>query len=119
MKRIVVIAGAIVLITEALLFVFPFHVGNGFSSAFVDQSTGVPSPARVIFIGVDTLRADHLSSYGYFRNTSPELDRFAAEDAIFFERAHASASWTLPSMTSVFTSTYPPRHRVETKDVRL
>lgn len=83
------------------------------------QFSQIPRPARVILIGIDTLRADHLSGYGYSRRTSPELERFAEQDAILFERAHSSASWTLPSMTSVFTSTYPPRHGVESKDFRL
>lgn len=63
------------------------------------------SPQNVIFIFVDTLRADHLGSYGYPRDTSPQLDRLAAEGVVF-ENAISQASWTLPSFMSLFTSHY-------------
>src|SRR5262245_23865876 len=57
-------------------------------------------PARaLVWISQDTVRADHLGAYRYARATSPAFDRFASE-AILFERAHAPASWTLPSLAS-------------------
>jgi arylsulfatase A-like enzyme len=79
----------------------------------------VNPPARVILIGVDTLRADRLSSFGYERETSPNLDRLAEEEGVRFVRAYASSSWTLPSMTSLFTSLHPPQHLVEDRGTRL
>src|ERR1700693_2199311 len=57
------------------------------------------SPAarpNVLVVVIDTLRADHVSAYGYPRATTPTLDRLAREGALF-ERAFASTSWTLPS----------------------
>ncbi len=63
--------------------------------------------APVLFITIDTVRADHLSLYGYARPTSPFLVELAA-DAVVFERAMAQSSWTLPSMLSLFTSLEPP-----------
>jgi len=66
-------------------------------------------PARglnVILITVDTLRADHLGVYGYRRNTSPHLDRFAKE-GILFRQAFAHAPSTNPSLSSLMTSHYP------------
>jgi len=60
---------------------------------------------NVLFILVDTLRADHLSSYGYYRNTSPNIDSFA-EDAILFENVRSQASCTHPSVPSILTSKY-------------
>ncbi len=57
---------------------------------------------NVILIVLDTLRADHLSAYGYERATSPNLDAFAAE-ATRYSRCIASGSWTLPSHASIFT----------------
>jgi arylsulfatase A-like enzyme len=71
-----------------------------------------PAPAvqrPVIVIAVDTLRADHLGLYGYERDTSPRLDALAAEGVVF-EHAFATASWTLPSMTSLLTGTWPGEH---------
>jgi arylsulfatase A-like enzyme len=58
---------------------------------------------------VDTLRADHLSLYGYERPTSPNLDQFA-RSAIVFEKVMAAAPWTLPSVASVMTGAYPSVH---------
>jgi arylsulfatase len=63
----------------------------------------------VILVSLDTLRADHLSAYGYPRETSPALDRLAAE-GILFENAVAPAPNTPPSHMSIFTSLYPTVH---------
>ena len=69
-----------------------------------------PSQPRIlIWISQDTARADHLSSFGYERPTTPYSTR-RAEDWVIFERAMAPASWTLPSMISQFTSLYPSFH---------
>jgi len=65
---------------------------------------------NVILISIDTLRADHLSSYGYYRPT-PHIDEFA-NDAVRFENAVSQAPWTTASHMSVFTSLYPTVHRV-------
>jgi arylsulfatase A-like enzyme len=64
------------------------------------------SPRRVFLITVDTLRADHLSVYGYPRATSPELDRLAAS-GVTFERAIAQWPKTGSSFASMFTGLYP------------
>jgi arylsulfatase A-like enzyme len=64
-----------------------------------------------VVITIDTLRADHLGCYGYFRPTSPNIDRLAA-DAVLFESAFAPAATTLPSHTSLFTGLSPLEHRV-------
>jgi len=58
---------------------------------------------NVILITLDTLRADHVGLYGYKRDTTPNLDRFA-EQSIVFERAFSQASSTLPSHQSLFQS---------------
>jgi len=61
----------------------------------------------VVFILVDTLRADHLSSYGYGRPTTPEIDRRLADRGVVFEQAHSQAPWTMPSIASIFSSRPP------------
>jgi arylsulfatase A-like enzyme len=76
------------------------------------SSCSKPKPAQhVIYILLDTLRADHLSSYGYSRPTSPVLDAFAKENTIF-EHAVTAAPWTPASMASMITGLYPTRHRM-------
>lgn len=64
---------------------------------------------NVIVILVDTLRADHLSLYGYERSTSPNLDKLA-EESLVFSRAISTASWTPPGTTSVLSGLYPTTH---------
>jgi choline-sulfatase len=70
-----------------------------------------PGPPNFLFILVDTLRSDHLSAYGYERETSPALSRLAAA-GVRFDRAYAAAPWTKPSVASMFTGQYPHRHGV-------
>ena len=70
---------------------------------------GLKAPLVVIYL-VDTLRADHTTPYGYARDTTPELAKFA-RDAVVFDAAIAQASWTKPSVASIFTSLLPGRHR--------
>jgi arylsulfatase A-like enzyme len=68
-----------------------------------------PGAPNILVIVVDTLRADHLSAYGYARETSPNLDRFASQ-GVLFENAISAASWTLPSHASLVTGRYPSEH---------
>ena len=63
---------------------------------------------NVLFILIDTLRADRLGSYGYGRPTSPALDRFASE-GVRFARNLSQSSWTKTSMASLWTGLYPAR----------
>jgi arylsulfatase A-like enzyme len=74
-----------------------------------------PTPARrpdLVLVVIDTLRADHLGSYGYARGQTPRLDGFAAAGTRFAS-AHAPTSWTLPSVASILTGRYPIEHGVE------
>ncbi len=65
-------------------------------------------PPRVVLVFIDTLRADHMSVYGYERQTSPGIDAWAAEGAVF-EQARSVAPWTLPSTRTMVTGTIPER----------
>lgn len=65
----------------------------------------------IIFIVLDTQRADRLGIYGHQRPTSPNLDRFAGEGTVF-EQAVSPAQWTIPSHASLFTGQYPTSHGV-------
>ena len=74
---------------------------------------GGPAPTApahsVILISIDTLRADHLGCYGYPKPTTPAIDVFR-RDAALFEQAIAHAPSTLPSHASMFTSLLPSHH---------
>ena len=66
----------------------------------------LPGPSNILLITIDTLRADHLSAYGYVRPTSPVIDSLAAE-GVRFDQAAVQWPKTGPSFASIFTSTYP------------
>ncbi|MGD0695615.1 MAG: sulfatase-like hydrolase/transferase [Terriglobia bacterium] len=70
------------------------------------DSAGTAGPAPVILISVDTLRADHLSCYGYSRLQTRHIDSLARAGTVFTE-VSTQAPITLPSHVSLFTSTYP------------
>ena len=74
-------------------------------------SENAKPPKGIILISLDTLRADHLGTYGYHRNTSPYIDAFAKESVVF-ENAVVQSPWTLPSHMSIMTSLYPSSHGV-------
>jgi len=81
-------------------------------------SENAKPPEGIILISLDTLRADHLGTYGYHRNTSPYIDAFAKESVVF-ENAVVQSPWTLPSHMSIMTSLYPSSHGVLEKNNRL
>ena len=77
----------------------------------------------IIFIVLDTQRADRLGAYGYLgrltgTSISPNLDAFA-EQSVLFEQAIAPAQWTIPSHASMFTGLYPTAHQVVQSDRSL
>ena len=64
----------------------------------------------VFLVVVDTLRADHLSAYGYSEPTSPTLERLASEGALL-EDVTAQCSWTKPSVVSLMSGRYITTYR--------
>jgi len=67
------------------------------------------APQYVFLIVIDTCRADHLSCYGYEHPTTPGIDLLAS-NAVRFSHAISQSPWTLPSVASLLTSTYPSIH---------
>ena len=68
---------------------------------------------NVVVVVIDTLRADHLPTYGYARNTAPFLAELASR-SVTFEAAQSASAWTAPATASIFTSLYPFQHGVTT-----
>jgi hypothetical protein len=61
-----------------------------------------PLPRTVLILMLDTMRADHVSAYGYKRSTTPALDGLA-RGSLVFSRAFSTSSWTLPAHVSLFS----------------
>jgi arylsulfatase A-like enzyme len=101
-------AGAIALLVVGVQGGFWLH--ERFAIASLPSATArVPN---VLLIVVDTLRANHLSSFGYTRRTSPNMDRIAKQ-GVLFENAFSTSSYTLPAHASLLTGLYPYAHGVE------
>ncbi len=92
-------------------------IGLQFKRISVDTPEGTAAEIRgiaerddvnVLFILIDTLRADRLHGYGYKRNTSPNIDALIAR-GIRFDRVEGQSSWTKASMASLWTGFYPQR----------
>lgn len=116
---------ALGLATACLLAFACDQAGHDVARAGARASHAKPQHARlrcdgcnVVLVSIDTLRADHLSTYGYGRTTSPTIDRFAGQSLVF-EHAFAQAPNTLPSHMSIFTGLYPSHHGVYGDKARL
>ena len=77
-----------------------------------DREAAAGRDLSVLLIVLDTVRADHLSVYGYDRDTTPNLKRLA-DRGVRFDHARAAASWTLPSHANMFTARWPTELGVE------
>src|SRR5262249_37306105 len=104
-----------VLLRRRLLVTFPglaavllglagFVIGGEWLAERREAGRPVPPghPPNVPLVTLDTVRADHLSLYGYNRPTSPVLESLA-RSGIRFNEARAAAPWTLPSHATMFT----------------
>jgi arylsulfatase A-like enzyme len=86
------------------------------SAALALTSCDSPKPEtrpNIVLIVVESLRADHLSFYGYDQDTTPFLSRLAPQGVVF-RRAVSTSSWAAPATASLMTSLYPIQHGVHT-----
>jgi arylsulfatase A-like enzyme len=77
----------------------------------VSDAADARRASDLFLITVDTLRADHMSLYGYSRETTPELDLFFSKGRVY-RRAYATSSYTSPSVVSILTGLWPFHHGV-------
>ena len=82
------------------------------AAAQLPRRAAAPEMPNVLLILLDTLRADHVSSYGYVRKTTPHIDAIAKQ-GVLFENAISQAPWTAASVASLFTGLYPSVHGLD------
>jgi len=97
----------------SLVFLF---VNLATGMLYLRNVIGLHRQPNVIYIMVDTLRADHMGCYGYRRNTSPNIDSFAGESTLF-SRTISQAPFTPWSVYSFMSSHYPDIPSVTQKSV--
>ncbi len=106
---IIIALVAVVVLAYAIELLRPgAPVGRPLGSADDIEALAERDDVNVLFIVIDTLRSDRLGCYGYERDTSPYLDRFAGEGARFAHHL-AQSSWTKCSMASLWTGLNPAR----------
>lgn len=87
-----------------------FILSTVLSCGFITGKDKSEKP-NVILIVIDTLRADHIHSYGYYRETTPNLDNIASK-GVKFKTAISPSSWSAPSHTTIVTGMQPYNHKV-------
>ena len=91
-----------------LLGIGLYQIGRSTGLSAVETRTAARGP-NIVLITLDTVRADHLSSYGYSRPTTPHLDNLARR-GVLFENVIAPSPWTLATHASLFTGLLPHQH---------
>jgi arylsulfatase A-like enzyme len=104
------VAAALVIALYAASFVVRIQLGDPrpLGGAAEIRELAQRRDVNVLFVLIDTLRAERLGSYGYARDTSPVLDLFAAR-GVRFARHLAQSSWTKCSMASLWSGLHPAR----------
>jgi arylsulfatase A-like enzyme len=73
--------------------------------AALPATAAPPSKPDILIVIWDATRPDHLTPYGYNRDTTPNLAKLASK-ALVFERAHSSSTWTVPSVSGILTGSF-------------
>ncbi|MDH5533765.1 MAG: sulfatase [Candidatus Pacebacteria bacterium] len=93
-----------------IYFLFKFHSYDDIRASLKTNC----KDCNVVLIVIDTLRQDHLTPYGYSKNTTPFLYKFSNKSLIF-NNNYSASNWTIPSIASIITGTYPQHHLVNNK----
>ena len=110
-RRIVVVSSIVWAAWAAKEFLDLLDGSSSLATGMATTRVAAADGARpnVLLISIDTLRADHLSCYGYPRRTSPSIDHLATE-GILYSNSSSTASFTLPAHASMFTGLFPSSH---------
>lgn len=83
-----------------------------------DSVAAVRRRFNVVQIVWDTVRGDHMSLFGYERDTTPFLDGYSNSGYVF-SRYYSDCNWTNPSVATMFTSLTPQTHKMYTAGIRF
>ena len=103
------------LVTLTYLGILLGWAGTAFQrTGWTFERTAPPgvSPVKrwnVLILTIDSLRADHVSIYGYPKKTTPSMDAFAQEGSLLFRDCQANATWTKPAVSSMITGKIVPK----------
>ena len=98
---------SVIILAGTILIVLIIYNRSIYFFKNINRSKG----PNIVLISIDALRPDHLSCYGYHRNTSPNIDQLAREGTIF-KNGFSQACSTIASHSSIFLSQYPWTHEV-------
>lgn len=110
--------GGLLLLTAVFSFSPDTGARSGILAPDREQDASLQERPNMLVIMADTLRADHLGTYGFKGPISPAIDTWA-KDSVVFEEAFASASWTRASTASLFTAMSPSSHSCDVKVAML
>ncbi len=104
----------ICMVIGIMMFALPYYLYKNSKiipsrTSSSSSSKDVSNKPNIILIVIDTLRADHLSCYGYPLKTSPNIDRFSLE-GMKFSKCYSPSNWTPPGHASIFTGKFPISH---------
>jgi len=105
------VGALVIIITGIVLLGSPFLRTDGYTVRLARPKTTQPGRTNVVWIVLDTVRADRLSCYGFDAPTTPFLDQWSRQ-ATLFERCYSNAIWTIPSHASMFTGLSVRQHGV-------
>lgn len=100
------------------LFRSPFFDPGGFQVRAREAQESTAGSPNVVWIVLDTVRADRMGLYGYDRLTTPFVDHLAS-DSVVFDRVDSNAIWTVPSHASMFTGKSLREHGTDYDNLRL
>jgi len=101
----------VLLLLVAVTFLAPDLYSLYLRFPYQARRHGARTP-NILFVVMDTVRADHLSCYGYQKMRTPNIDRLSREGVLFLN-AFSAAPWTAPSQASMFTGLYPSQHHTD------
>ena len=90
----------------------------GLKRAHIEKTSMDGQEGPVILLVVDAMRPDRMSTYGFDRETTPNLSALA-DDGLIFTNFYVNGNWTRPTSTTILTGLPPSMHRVEKQSDRL
>ena len=113
-RRLLRVAGCASVVTAVAILLG----ASALRPAVAEQPAAMAGAPNVLLVSIDSLRPDHLHSYGYERETSPTIDALAREGTRF-NTVVAPTPWTLPSHLTLLTSLPPEAHGVVRDGLRI